>query len=93
MIIGFVRVELLIYNVQSLKEKRSIIKSVRIKLSQRYNLAVSETGFNDSWQRSELSLVTVSNEQVICERELNRALAFIDSEPEIERTITEYEWL
>ncbi len=93
MIIGVVRLELYLYNVQSLKEKRAILKSIRSKLLQRYNVAVSETGYNENWQRSELSLVTVSNEQVTCERELQRVLAFIDSHPEIERTITEYEWL
>lgn len=93
MTIGFVRLELLIYDAQSLKEKRSILKSIRTRLSQRYNVSVAETDFQNSWQRTELSLVTVSNEKVISERELERALAFIDGQPEVERTVTKYEWL
>ncbi|ERN53273.1 DUF503 family protein [Alkalihalophilus pseudofirmus] len=93
MIIGSVRCELLIYDVHSLKEKRSVLKSLQTRLKQRFNLAVAETNFQDVWQRAELSIVTVSNQKVICERELERALKFIDIESEAERTLTTYEWL
>lgn len=93
MVIGSVRFELLIYNVQSLKEKRSILKSVRTKLQQKYNISVAEVGYQDVWQRAELAIVTVSEKQTICERELQRALTFVDAEPAVERTVTRFEWL
>ncbi|MDV2685471.1 DUF503 domain-containing protein [Alkalihalophilus sp. As8PL] len=93
MIIGSVRCELLIYDAHSLKEKRSVLKSLVTRLKQRFNLAVAETNFQDVWQRAELTIVTVSNERVICERELERAIKFIDTESEAERTVTTYEWL
>lgn len=91
--IGAERCELLIYDVQSLKQKRSVLKSIQTRLKQRYNLSVAETAYYDSWQRAELTLVTVANDRVVCERELQRALTLIDGQPEAERTITEYEWL
>ncbi|KGA98209.1 hypothetical protein AJ85_05125 [Alkalihalobacillus alcalophilus ATCC 27647 = CGMCC 1.3604] len=93
MIIGSVRCELLIYNVHSLKEKRSVLKSVQTRLKQRFNLSVAETDFQDVWQRAELSIVTVGNTRTICEKELQRATALIDSEERAERTLTDYEWL
>ncbi|TWI55202.1 hypothetical protein IQ10_02749 [Halalkalibacter nanhaiisediminis] len=93
MIIGFVRCELLIYDVQSLKAKRSVLKSIHTKIKQRFNLSIAETDFHDVWQRAELSMVTVSNDRAVCERELQKALALIDSQPEAERTVTEFEWL
>ncbi|MCK0470795.1 DUF503 domain-containing protein [Halalkalibacter sp. APA_J-10(15)] len=93
MVIGSVRLELLIYDVQSLKEKRSIIKSVQSKLKQKYNLSVAEVGHHDVWQRAELGIVTVSMNKKVCERELQRALALIDSIPAIERTVMTFEWL
>lgn len=93
MSIGYVRCELLIYDVQSLKAKRSVLKSLQTKLKQRFNLSVAETDFHDIWQRAELSMVTVSNDRAVCDRELQKALALIDSQPEVERTITEFEWL
>lgn len=90
--IGCVTCECLIYDVQSLKGKRSIIKSIITRLKQRLNISVSETGYQDLWQRSEISIVTVASNRVVAEKELNKALAMIDSTPEIERTITEFEW-
>ncbi len=93
MIIGTVRCELHIYHVNSLKAKRSVLKSLQTRLKQRYNLSVAETNYHDVWQRAELSIVTVANERIACERELHRGLSLIDSEPAAERTITTFEWL
>lgn len=93
MIIGYVRCELLIYDVQSLKAKRSVLKSIHTKIKQRFNISIAETNFQDSWQRAELSMVAISSDRINCERELSKALALIDGDPEAERTITEYEWL
>ncbi|KHF39737.1 hypothetical protein LQ50_12925 [Halalkalibacter okhensis] len=91
--IGFIRVELLIYDAQSLKEKRSVLKSIQTRLKQRFNVSVAETDHHDVWQRAELSLVTVSNDRAVCERELQKTLSLIDGDPKIERTVTDYEWL
>ncbi|MBP3951995.1 DUF503 domain-containing protein [Bacillus suaedae] len=93
MMIGSVRLELMIYDVQSLKEKRSVLKSLQTRIKQRFNISVAETAHHDVWQRAELTLVTVSNDRAVCDRELQRALALIDGQPEAERTVTEYEWL
>lgn len=93
MIIGAVHFELFLYGVQSLKEKRSIIKSIHTKIKQRYNVSIAEIDFQNSWQRAALAIVTVSNERLICEREMERALNLIDKQPEVERTVTTYEWL
>ncbi|WP_066151096.1 DUF503 domain-containing protein [Halalkalibacter krulwichiae] len=91
--IGFVRLELLIYDAQSLKEKRSVLKSLHTRLKQRFNISVAETDHHNTWQRAELTMVTVSNDRTVCERELQKALALIDSQPEAERTVTDFEWL
>ncbi|WNF35417.1 DUF503 family protein [Bacillaceae bacterium IKA-2] len=90
--IGAVTSELLIYDAQSLKEKRSVLKSIITKLKQRLNVSVSETGFQDLWQRTEITIVAVATNRVVAEKELSKALAMIDSIPEIERTITNFEW-
>lgn len=90
--IGSVTCECLIYDVQSLKGKRAVLKSIITRLKQRLNIAVSETDFQDLWQRTEISIVTVASDRVVAEKELNKALAMIDCTPEIERTITHFEW-
>ncbi|MED2183795.1 DUF503 domain-containing protein [Bacillus wiedmannii] len=92
MIIASFSFECMIYDVHSLKEKRAILQRVLTRVKQRYNVAVSEVGHQDVWQRTEIAIVSVSSNRVICEKEMNRVLEYIDSFPEIERTITQLEW-
>jgi uncharacterized protein len=91
--IGYLRCECIIYNANSLKEKRAVLQRVLTRLRQRFNVSVAETNFQDLWQRTEISIVATSSTKVICEKELNRALQLIDSFPEIEAAHTEIEWL
>lgn len=91
--IGAVRCECMIYDAQSLKEKRSVVKRIIERLRNRYNLSIAETAHHDVWQRTELTLAVAASSQVNAEKELNKALSYIDSFPEIERTITTFEWL
>ncbi|SDB90296.1 DUF503 domain-containing protein [Shouchella lonarensis] len=91
--IGFIRCELFIGEPQSLKEKRSIMKRLTVTLRQRYNVSVAETAYQDLWQRAELSLCVVSSHKKGAEAVLTRALAHIDSETAVERTVTNWEWL
>jgi uncharacterized protein YlxP (DUF503 family) len=90
--IGALKVECIIYDASSLKEKRAVLQRVIDRLKNRYNIAVSETNYQDLWQRTEISIVAVSSNRVIVEKELNSALRMMDSFPEIETTITTYEW-
>lgn len=55
----------MIYDVHSLKEKRAILQRVLTRVKQRYNVAVSEVGHQDVWQRTEIAIVSVSSNRVI----------------------------
>ncbi|MDR4458539.1 DUF503 domain-containing protein [Bacillus tropicus] len=92
MIIASVSFECMNNEVHYLKEKRASMQRVLTRAKQRYNVAVSEVGHEDVWQRTEIAIVSVSSNRVICEKEMNRVLEYIDSFPEIERTITQLEW-
>ncbi|WP_369903022.1 DUF503 domain-containing protein [Bacillus manliponensis] len=92
MIVASLSCECIIYDVHSLKEKRAILQRVLTRLKQKYNVSVSEVGHQDLWQRAEIAIVSVSSNRVVCEKEMNRVLEYIDSFPEIERTITRLEW-
>lgn len=93
MIIGSAECEFLIYDTQSLKEKRSILQRVMTRTKQKFNVALSEVDHQNVWQRTTIGIVTVGSAQVVVEKELQRVLQYLDSFPEIERTITEIEWL
>ncbi len=91
--IGVVECECLIYDSSSLKDKRAVLQRILTRLKQRYNVSVSEIDFQDTWQRTKIAIVSVSSNKQTTEKELNKCLKLIDSFPEIERTVTEFEWL
>ncbi|MDM5316483.1 DUF503 domain-containing protein [Fictibacillus sp. b24] len=91
--IALLTVEFFIYEAQSLKDKRSVVQKAVNRVRQRLNVAVSETDFQDLWQRAEISMVTVSSDKIIAEKELQRALAIITSIAELEVTDSNIEWL
>ena len=93
MIVGSAECECIIYDAHSLKEKRAVLQRILTRMKQKFNLSVSETGHQDVWQRTAIGLAVVSSSKAAAERELQKALQFLDSFPEIERTITDIEWL
>ena len=93
MIIGAAVCECLIYDANSLKEKRAVLQRILTRLKQKFNVSVSEVDFQDTWQRTKIAIAAVTSTRVSTELELQNALKLIDSFPEIERTITEIEWL
>jgi len=54
-------IEIQIPASQSLKDKRSSVKSIIEKLRQTVNVSVAEVDHHDKWQLAGLAVVTVSN--------------------------------
>jgi uncharacterized protein YlxP (DUF503 family) len=47
----------------SLKDKRSVLKSLKARLHNEFNVSVAETAHQDSWQRAELSVCVVASDR------------------------------
>lgn len=81
MIVGLITWELHLGACQSLKEKRQIVKSLKDRLHQRFNVSVAETDHHDLWQRAELSAAVVSTDRRHAEQvlqEVDRLVAGAD---------------
>lgn len=63
MVIGVIGWELEVFGCQSLKEKRSVVKSLKDRLHDRFNVSVAETGHHDLWQRAELTACVVGSDR------------------------------
>lgn len=63
MVVGLVTFELHLNGCLSLKDKRRILKSLKDRLHNRFNVSVAETNYHDHWQRTELACCVVSTEQ------------------------------
>jgi uncharacterized protein YlxP (DUF503 family) len=81
MVIGIIAWELEVFGCQSLKEKRSVIKSLKDRLHDRFNISVAETGHQQLWQRSELTACVVAGERRHAESVLANADTLVVSEP------------
>jgi uncharacterized protein len=62
-VVGLATFELHLNGCQSLKDKRRILKSLKDRLQNRFNVSVAETSYHDQWQRAELACCVVSTEQ------------------------------
>ena len=91
--IGYAECEFRIYNAQSLKDKRSVLKRILTRAKQKFNVSIAETEHQNVWQHTVISVVTVANSKDRAERELDHVIEFLDSFPEWERLGTHYEWL
>lgn len=73
MIVGVVTWDLHLNGCASLKDKRRIVKSLKDRLHQRFNVSVAETGDQDRWQRAELTCVVVATDRRQAESVLSSA--------------------
>jgi uncharacterized protein YlxP (DUF503 family) len=62
MIVGTLRVRLLIREARSLKDKRQVVKSIKDRLANSFNVSVAEIEEQDNRQLAVLGMAMVSNE-------------------------------
>lgn len=62
MTIGVLTLELRVPDAQSLKDKRRVIQSVKVRLRNTFNVSVAEVGHLDHRQRCRLAVAMVSRE-------------------------------
>jgi uncharacterized protein YlxP (DUF503 family) len=80
-IVGLITWELHLDACHSLKEKRQIVKSLKDRLHQRFNVSAAETDHQDLWQRAELSACVVSTDRRHAEQVLREADRLVDGAP------------
>jgi uncharacterized protein YlxP (DUF503 family) len=76
---------------QSLKDKRSIVQSLKARLRRELNCSVAETGEQDLWQRAELSCAVVGSDRTSVEETLraaDRLVERVDGARIIETVVT-----
>jgi uncharacterized protein len=77
--VGLLTLELHIADAQSLKDKRQVLRSLKDRLRAHFNVAVAELDFEDTWQRSVIGVVALSNEERHVEEALQKVLAEADN--------------
>jgi uncharacterized protein YlxP (DUF503 family) len=78
MVIVAATIDLDLPGVASLKEKRSILKSLIARLHKTFNIAVAEVALHDVWQSAALGVAIVSTQSAHAEATLENILRWIE---------------
>jgi uncharacterized protein len=77
MIIGVMTANLHLHGIGSLKEKRSIVKSVIGRLQSRFNVSISEVDHNDSKLVATIGVAVVGNDDSFIQSQLEAVTTFM----------------
>jgi len=91
MVIGVCKLDLRIPENHSLKEKRHVLRKLIDRVRTRFNVAISEVGDNDLWQRAQMGFCTVGNDRRHINSSLDKVIYFIEQMNLVEMLHTEIE--
>lgn len=80
MIVSMIQMIFEIPDVQSIKDKRRIVRSVKDKMQRQFHMSAAEVDLNDSLSFAHIGGALVSNSRVFGETVLNKAFAMIEQE-------------
>jgi uncharacterized protein YlxP (DUF503 family) len=86
-------VDLHLAEARSLKDKRSVVKSLVDGSRRRYGVAAAEVGFQEQRQRSMLGFAVVSSSERHATEVIDEVDRFVWSHPEVQVLATERRWL
>ena len=93
MIIGILQFQLRIADSRSLKEKRMVLKSIKDKLRQRFNISVAEIGDQDLWQSIRLGVAAIGSDKRYLNGLLSEVQSWIEHNHEVELVASQMEFL
>jgi len=78
MTIGILRLVIFIPQANSLKFKRMILHSLKARLRNNFNIAVTQIGDQDKWQKSTLAIVGIEKNKNTMNSILSNIVNFIE---------------
>lgn len=79
MVIGLLSLEIHFPYSQSLKDKRKELNSLKGRIRQKYNVALAELDYQDTWQRTKLGIVTLNSRPAVVENILAKILRDVEN--------------
>jgi uncharacterized protein YlxP (DUF503 family) len=78
MVVGLLSLEIHFPYSQSLKDKRKELNSLKGRIRQKYNVALAELDYQDTWQRTKLGIVTLNSQPTVVENILAKILRDVE---------------
>ena len=90
-IVGLLHVHVHIPLSNSLKDKRSVLRSCTNHLQREWNLSVAEVGDQDIWRSAILAMAVVSNNKLVVEQQLCQAREYLANRHDLEFVASQLE--
>ena len=84
MFVGSLEVDVLLGDVHSLKQKRSLVRPVLAEVRRRYDVSVAEVGHQDLHRRSLIGVAVVAGQAAHCREVLEACERLVAARPELE---------
>lgn len=84
MVILGMKVSFLIYHAYSLKDKRSVVKSIIKKTQNKFNVSIAEVEAQDTLNQGVLGIAVVSNDRKLSQQILDQVIQEIEANGEVE---------
>jgi uncharacterized protein YlxP (DUF503 family) len=78
MVVGICSVELRLAENHDLKGKRQVLKSIKDRVRNRFNVSIAEVDDLDAWQRATIGVACVSKDRDVVERTLAHVATFVE---------------
>lgn len=83
MFIGVLEVSFRLPESGSLKDKRQVVRSLKDRIRNRYNVSVAETEGQQTWRSCTLAFAAAASQRAVIERDFETIINLIESRPEI----------
>lgn len=84
MIVGICTLELFLPDNGSLKDKRQVLKSLKDRVKQRFNVSIAEVDDQDLWQKTVLGVACVGNRKDHVNEVMDKVIGAIRGTPSVE---------
>jgi uncharacterized protein YlxP (DUF503 family) len=88
MVVGLLELDLRIPDAQSLKDKRSVMRSLCERIRNKFNVSVAEVDGGDAWRHATVGIAHVSNEQRFSNQVLSKIVNLVENERGV--TLSDY---
>ncbi len=78
MVVGVLKLTLFLPENHSLKGKRGVIKKIKARVANSFNVSIAECDAQDLWQRAVLGICQVGNDVPYVDGALRQVVRFID---------------
>jgi len=78
MVVSMIQLRIELPPLESIKEKRRIVSSLKKKLAQKFRLSVAEVDLLDSLRHAQIGAALVSNSKRFGESVMHKALAMVE---------------